>query len=182
MSSRKVIKPIILITCSSHIYLFLFSNIIMTYLELLNSRKFLLFQTIRSHIRCLILLLLFLVLFLLVFVFLLFFCCCFFCFTFVCVFYWWRKPEVDIIVKFGTGPDRTIRYGLLAISGLRLGLWRLAPLSTTIFQLYHGGKFFWWRKPEDPVKTTDLPQITNKLYHIIVSSTPCHEQDSNSQP
>ena len=109
MSSRKVIKPIILITCSSHIYLFLFSNIIMTYLELLNSRKFLLFQTIRSHIRCLILLLLFLFLFLLVFVFLLFFCCCFFCFTFVCVFYWWRKPEVDIIVKFGTGPDHSIR-------------------------------------------------------------------------
>jgi hypothetical protein len=51
--------------------------------------------------------------------------------------------------------------------GLWFGLWCLKPRST-ILQLYRGRQFYWWGKQEYPEKTTDLSQVNDQLYHIML--------------
>ena len=38
----------------------------------------------------------------------------------------------------------------------------------SIFQLNRGSHFYWWRKLEYLQKTNYLPQVTDKIYHIML--------------
>ena len=43
---------------------------------------------------------------------------------------------------------------------------KLNATFNNISSTHHGGQLYRWRKLEYTEKTTDFPQVTDKLYHI----------------
>ena len=80
-----------------------------------------------------------------------------------------KRPTLSLIWVYRNGMFIGTCVAVFVNRGL--GIWCLMSL-TTICQLYLDRQLYWYRKPEYQLKTSDLPQVTDKLYPITLYTLP----------
>ena len=73
--------------------------------------------------------------------------------------------KIDRYIKDGHNQDPPYRKKKTKLNGIK----KTKIKMSYIFQLYFGGRFYFWRTPEYPEKPTHLPQVYRNQLHCAIS-------------
>ena len=79
------------------------------------------------------------------------------------------RKKSGIFIKRSVLYNKKKKKNIKKCKRTRLETYGLLDLvSNTTFTKFQGGQIYWWSKTESTDKTTDLPQVTGKLDHIML--------------